>query len=74
MLADLAAVRERVHKLIRVRELAASHKLEQMLHVQMREKAAGWMREDSFDRNEIIAKRHQRTLRRLYADNGPETF
>ena len=40
VLADLAAVRERVHELIRVRELAASHKLEQMIRARIREKAA----------------------------------
>ena len=37
MLADLAAVREHVHKRILIRELAASHKLEQMPRVRMLE-------------------------------------
>ena len=40
MLADLAAVRERAHTLILVRELAASHKLEKKLHIRMLEKQA----------------------------------
>ena len=44
MLADLAAVRERVHKLIRARELAAFHKLEQMRRVQMLQKPAAQKR------------------------------
>ena len=33
MYARLVATRERVHKLIMARELAASHKLEKMRHV-----------------------------------------
>ena len=64
-ISDLAAVREGVHKRIRVRELAASYQLEQMLRVRMCEKAAAWKREDSFIRNEVIAERHQRTLKGL---------
>ena len=74
MLADLAAVRERVHKLIRVRKLAAFHKPEQMRRFQMLEEQAIWKREVSFDRNEIISKRHERALRRLYVGYDPETF
>ena len=62
MLADLAAVRERVHKRIRVRELAAFCKLEQMRRVRMLEKQAAWKREGDFNRNEIIAADYDRNL------------
>ena len=74
MLANLAAVCKRVHTLSLIRELAASHELEQMLRVRVREKAAAWKREDGFNRNEKIAERHQKTLRRLYVGDDPEPF
>ena len=73
MLTDISAVHPRVHKLIWVRELAASHKPEQMLLVRVREKLQP-EREDCFDGNEIIAERHQRTLRHLYAGDDLEPF
>ena len=38
MIAEEAATRGRMHELIRVRELASSHKLEQMRRVRMLEK------------------------------------
>ena len=53
MLAELAAVCECAHKLILVRELATSHKLEQMLSVRVREKDAAWKREDDFGRDQF---------------------
>ena len=37
-------------------------------------KATARKREDSFNRNKIIAERHRRTLRRLYASGDPEHF
>ena len=74
VLADLAAVCGRVYKLIRVRELAEFHKLEQMLCILMLEQKAAWKREDGFDRNEAIAERHERALRRLCTDYDPEPF
>ena len=40
LVTELAATRGRLRKLIRVRELAASHKLEQMRRVRMLEKQA----------------------------------
>ena len=60
-----AIIRGRVHKLIRVRELAASHRLEQMRSVKMLEKRATWMRENGFDRIKVFAEMHEETLRRL---------
>ena len=47
-----------MHKLIRVGELAALHKLEEMLRILMLEQQATWKRENDSDRNEIIAERH----------------
>ena len=35
MHAELAAIRERIHKLILTREVAASHRLEQMRHLRL---------------------------------------
>ena len=72
MVADLAITRGRVRKLIRVRELAASHKLEKMRRVRMLEKQAAWKREDGFDRIEVIAEMHEHTLRRLHASFDSE--
>ena len=71
---ELAAIRGRVHKLIKVRELAALHKLEQMLRVRMPEQQATWKIENVFDRTEIRVERHGETLRRLYAGFDPEPF
>ena len=59
VLADLAAVCERAHKLIRVRKLFTSHKLKQMCRIRMLEEQITWKRENSFDRKEIIAERHK---------------
>ena len=70
MLAELAAVRE----LILVTKLATSHKLEQIRRLRVHEKVTAWKRGDGFDRNEIIAERHRRTLRRLYLGDDPEHF
>ena len=49
MVADLAIIRGRVCKLVRVRDLAASHKLEQMRSVKMLKQQATSMRENNFD-------------------------
>ena len=67
MVADLAVTRGRVRRLIRVRELAASHKLEQMQCARMLEKQAAWKREGGYDRIEVVAEMHLHTLRRLHA-------
>ena len=70
--AALRATRERVCELIRDKELASSHQLEQMRHVRMLEKQAAWKREGSFDRIEIVAEIHEQTLRRLHAGFNSE--
>ena len=74
MLADLAPILGGVHKRIRVREVAALHDVEHMLCIQMLEQQAFWKRSNGFDRIEIIAKRHEETLRRLHAGYDPETI
>ena len=73
-LVNSAITRGRVRKLIRERELAATHTLEQMGRVQMLERRATWKREGGFDRIETIAEMHEKTLRRLHAGFDPEPF
>ena len=74
MLAGLASIRGRLHKQIRVRELVALNKLEQMLRVRLLEQQATWKRGNDFDRIEIIAERYEETPRRLYVGYDPEPF
>ena len=71
MLKELAEISGRVRKLIRARELAASHKLEQMRRVQVLEQRATWMRKTDFDRIETIAETYEETLRHLHAGFYP---
>ena len=59
MRAELAAVHERAHKLIRVREVAACHKLEQMRRVQPLESHGAWTRKVGFDRIKVIYGRQR---------------
>ena len=73
-MADLAAFRGCMHKLIRTSKLAAVDKLEQMLQAQMLEQHATWKRYADFDRIDIIAERHEKTLRCLYAGFDPDPF
>ena len=63
-----------MRKLIRVRELTVSHKLEQMRSVRMLEQRATWMRENGFDRIEVKADRHEETLRHMHAGFDPQPF
>ena len=61
MLAELAAARERVHKLIRVREPAASHKPDQINHFRQLEKLAAWRRTNGYNNIEVQDERKHRT-------------
>ena len=70
--AELTAICERVHMLILVREIAASHRLEQMYHLRLLEKVSVWRRNDGFDRNEVLAERQGRTQRHVYSVDGSE--
>ena len=74
MLADLAITRGRLHKLIRFRELAASHKLEQVRRVEMLGKQAAWKKEGGCVRIEAVAEMHAETLRRMHAGFDSEPF
>ena len=66
MHAELAAIRERVHKLILVREIVASHRFDQINHhFRLLEKLVAWRRRRSFDRSEVLAERQCRTQRRV---------
>ena len=73
MLKELAEISGRVRKLIWAKELALSHKPEQIRRVQMLEQRAAWIREIGFDRIETIAEMHEETPRRLHTgfDPGP---
>ena len=49
MHVELPAACERVHNLIRMKEIAEFHKLEQMRHLRLRETLAAWKRDNGFD-------------------------
>ena len=70
----LAIICGRLRKLIRIRKLATSHRLDQMRSVRMLEQRVTWMRENSFDRIEAIAEMNEHTLRCLLAGFDPERF
>ena len=74
MVVHLAIIRGRVRKLIRVRELAALHDLEQMRSVRMLEESLTWVRENGFDRVEVIAEMHEEISRSLHSGFDPEPF
>ena len=65
MHTELAAIRERVHKLIWVRESATSHK-----YLRLLQKLAAWKRDDGFDRREVIAER--RALKHVCLVDDPK--
>ena len=72
MHAELATIRERVHKLIRVRKIAAFHKLDQIRHFRLFEKLEAGKRDDGFDRKEVIVERQCRTLEHVCSVDVPE--
>ena len=74
MEANLAIRRGRVCKRIRIRELAASHVIERLQSLRMLKQRATWMRENSFDRIDVIAEMHKEICRCLHADFDPEHF
>ena len=65
MHTELAAIRERVHKLIWVRESATSHK-----YLRLLQKLAAWKRDDGFDRREVTAER--RALKHVCLVDDPK--
>ena len=58
MIAELAATSWNPRECIQVRELAASHRLEQVQRFRMLEEQKTWKREAEFVRIEIIAEMH----------------
>ena len=57
MHAKLIATLDRVHKLIQVRKITASHRSDQTNRSRLLEKLAAWRRTNDFDRSEILAER-----------------
>ena len=55
MIRELEVICWRLRECIRVRELASTHRLDQMCHLQMLEEKKAWKLETGFDRIEIIA-------------------
>ena len=74
MVADLAVIHEHMRKLLRTRERVVSHKLRANANVRMLEYRATWMRENGFDRTEVIADRQEEILRHMHARFDPEPF
>ena len=56
MIAEVETTSWLLRECIRVRELAATHRLEQMRRLRMLEEQKAWKRESGFDQIEIIAK------------------
>ena len=67
VIAELTAARWRVREIVRVREVASLHRLEQVRRLRMLTEQEVWKREGGFDRIEILAKMYEQTLRRLHA-------
>ena len=74
MLAKLDAIRERLHKLVLVREIAASHRLDQMNHLRLQKKLTTWRRNNCCERNETLAVRQRRTQGRVCSVDNPGHF
>ena len=74
IIAELVATCGRMRELIQDRELASSHKLEQIRRARMFEKQVARKRASGFDRIKIIAEMHEHTLRRLHAGFDSELF
>ena len=74
MQVDLVITHGRVHRLIRGRELAATHTLEKIRRARMLEKQAAWKGESGFGRIETISEMHAEILRRMFAGFAPEYF
>ena len=70
----IAAIRERVHKIIMVRELIAFYRLDNMNQLRLQEKLAPWRRSNDFDKTEVMAERQHRTQGRVCSAEDPEHF
>ena len=71
---ELAAIRERVHKLILGREIAVSYRLDQKHNLRLLEKLAAWRRKKRFDRSEILAERQRRIKGHVCLADGRNTL
>ena len=63
MIAGVEATSWRLREYIRVRELAATNRLEEMLCLPILEEQEAWKREAGFDRIEITAEMDAQCLR-----------
>ena len=70
--AKLAAIRESVHKLVLVKGIAVSHRLDQLHYLRLLEKLATWMTTNGFDRSEELAERERRIQGRVSSIDDPE--
>ena len=74
MHAELATIRERVHRLTLVRDIVASHRFDQMNHPQLLEKLVAWRRNSGFDKSEVLDERQYRIQGRVCSVDDPEHF
>ena len=72
MHAKLAAGHERVHKLILVREIASSHRLDKMHLFRLLEKLAAWRRSNDFDKREVLTENQHIIHGRVCSVDDPE--
>ena len=72
MHAELTAICERVQKLILVKENAASHRLDEIYHLQLLEKLVAWRRNNEFARSEVLTERKRRTRGRVCSVDDPK--
>ena len=56
LMREIEATCWRLRQFVRVRELAATHRLERMRYLRMLKEQKAWKREADFDRIEIIAE------------------
>ena len=69
---ELLVFHERAHKLILVREIAASHRMDKIHHLRLLEKLAAWRKNDGFDRSEVLAEKQRRIQEHVCSVDGPK--
>ena len=69
--AEVALVRERVHKLTLVREIAAFHRSDKMHYLRLQERLAVGKKNNGFDRSEVLAERQRKIQGRVCSVDDP---